>query len=103
MAVHACGVGSLRLRLVWSLSRRHIQTYWTAANRLAAQSPFLGEDIGPKDAAAAKNPRYQAAFPKFITRLFVPPVLFAIAHLAWGIYVTALACGACAAWKDVPP
>jgi hypothetical protein len=67
----------------------HIQHYWTAANKLAAKSTILSDYIGPKEATAAQHEAYRAKFPKFIARLMVPPSLFAIAHLTWGIYVTA--------------
>jgi hypothetical protein len=65
----------------------HIQTYWTAANRLAAPDPFLRAYISPDDASKAQMDCYKAKYPPFIERLYIPPVLFAAGHIAWAIYV----------------
>lgn len=67
---------------------KHIRNYWTAANKHAVQDTSLTDYIGVKEAAAARHECYRADFPRFIVRLMVPPVLFALAHLTWMIYVT---------------
>ena len=66
---------------------KHIRTYWTAANRLAAPDPFLRSYISPKDAKAALTDTYRADYPAFIRRLNIPPLLFAVGHVAWAMYV----------------
>lgn len=71
---------------------KHIRNYWTASNRLAARNPILSDYIGTKDSIDAQQECYRAKFPRFIERLMVPPCLFAIAHLVWGIYVTVGSC-----------
>lgn len=68
----------------------HIRNYWTAANRIAVDNELLSHYIGAKAAAAARAPEYKADFPRFIARLMVPAVLFAVAHLTWATYVTVL-------------
>lgn len=70
---------------------RHIRRYWTAANRLAAQSVPLSAYIGHEEATKARRETYEADFPNFILRLMWPPGLFAAAHLSWAIYVSTVA------------
>lgn len=71
---------------------KHIRTYWTAANRLAAPDRFLRDYIDPKDVEAALQPRYRAPYPKFIIRLLIPPVLFMLGHVGWAFYVLSASC-----------
>jgi hypothetical protein len=67
---------------------KHIRTYWTASNRLAAPDQFLKTYISPKDAIAALTDDYKGApYPPFIVRLFLPPIAFAVGHVAWAWYV----------------
>jgi hypothetical protein len=70
----------------------YLRTYLTAANRLAAPDPFLKEYISAKDADAALHPKYEADYPQFIVRLLIPPLFFAVGHIAWVAYV--MRCGA---------
>jgi len=65
---------------------KHIASYWTNANLIAAGSPALAPLIGD-EGAKARKPRYRAPFPRFCWRLQVLAVLFLLAHLTWFGYV----------------
>lgn len=71
---------------------KHIRKYWTSSNRLAAPDEFLKDYISDEDAKAAKHKGYKAKYPPFIIRLFIPPAIFAVGHIAWVIYVGYLGC-----------
>jgi hypothetical protein len=72
---------------------KHIRNYWTSANVLAASHTLLRSCIPAAEVARVEQqgPCYKAGQPKFIYRLLIPVLLFAIGHVAWA--ATAL-CGA---------
>lgn len=80
--------------LVFVLSElgKHIRNYWTNANKIAASDDALVPFIGQEEAERARLVGYRAGFPRFITRLQMAPSMFALAHLVWAVYATALSC-----------
>ncbi len=93
----ACALAGLLLSayIVYVLHQlaKHIRTYWTAANRLAAPDEFLSSYIGPDEADAARSKEgYRASYPPFVCRLFVPPIMLGMGHLAWATYAAQHLC-----------
>ncbi len=68
---------------------KHIKNYWTTADRIAGRDDELAPLIGDRAAKVREQKDcYTAGYPPFIKRLYVPPVLFALAHFGWALYTT---------------
>lgn len=71
---------------------KHIQNDWTNATRVAVDVPGLLPYMGLASSVGLRDPAYLASFPRFIERLRIPVVFFAVGHLAWFVAVAALSC-----------
>jgi hypothetical protein len=66
---------------------KHIRTYWTFSNKIAADLPPLVSFIGEVEVLKAKEPGDRAGFPKFCRRLQILAGLFGLAHILWLLFV----------------